>query len=389
MGVSSSDNVQTTRARGASTGFISCGRVSPLKSAKSIKEASLMRIDESPVDMEKVINQNDSAIAINGESETPPRSKRTARVYSFDGDVQLVSGKKQEVVEQQLSTRRSAHKESSVNEKFCRICFEGEEDVTKGFLICPCRCDGSLKHIHEECLKTWLVQRDSEENRLTIGATCEICNYLYHIEVEKKMLFSCKRSFNDGFANLLIAFGLFVCILNLIWIVSKYFESVRIMKEENKGNIQKLQALENQQSINKILIALTSVLGILFFIPMVISIKRAFYENKIISIKFFNIDTEERKSKVPNNNFQQQQDIYLDFDESYVDEFFAANGETNDARLQLDCLQQHTQDNHNPLILSANQSGLNLLTSSMSQSHQISNSIHLQHSDSVMGSAHD
>ena len=34
----------------------------------------------------------------------------------------------------------------------CRICFSGAED---GKLISPCKCDGTQKYVHEECLRKW------------------------------------------------------------------------------------------------------------------------------------------------------------------------------------------------------------------------------------------
>lgn len=38
------------------------------------------------------------------------------------------------------------------DEKICRICLEFE--TTDDKLIWPCRCAGSVKFVHEECLKT-------------------------------------------------------------------------------------------------------------------------------------------------------------------------------------------------------------------------------------------
>ena len=48
----------------------------------------------------------------------------------------------------------------------CRICLE--EEANEEILIAPCRCSGSSKHVHIECLQTWrqTASRDSEgENR--------------------------------------------------------------------------------------------------------------------------------------------------------------------------------------------------------------------------------
>lgn len=57
----------------------------------------------------------------------------------------------------------------------CRICLGSDE--TKN-LITPCACTGTLKYVHEECLKTWLLTKKEED--------------LYHCEI-------CKQHFNMNF----------------------------------------------------------------------------------------------------------------------------------------------------------------------------------------------
>ncbi|XP_030629184.1 E3 ubiquitin-protein ligase MARCH11 [Chanos chanos] len=52
----------------------------------------------------------------------------------------------------------------------CRICFQGAE---QGELLSPCRCDGSVRHAHQQCLLKWISERGSW--------TCELCNYRFHI----------------------------------------------------------------------------------------------------------------------------------------------------------------------------------------------------------------
>ena len=48
----------------------------------------------------------------------------------------------------------------------CRICFESQEP-----LYSPCRCDGSIKYIHEECLLKWVLVTDR--------IACELCKETY------------------------------------------------------------------------------------------------------------------------------------------------------------------------------------------------------------------
>ena len=68
--------------------------------------------------------------------------------------------------------------------KICRICY-GEEDENEidNFLVQPCKCSGSLKYIHLNCLKHWLntkscAKMESNENFsifLVKQVECEIC----------------------------------------------------------------------------------------------------------------------------------------------------------------------------------------------------------------------
>lgn len=43
----------------------------------------------------------------------------------------------------------------------CRICLE-QDSLDK--LISPCNCDGTIKYIHMDCLKTWLLSKFSIDN---------------------------------------------------------------------------------------------------------------------------------------------------------------------------------------------------------------------------------
>ena len=57
-------------------------------------------------------------------------------------------------------------------ERECRIC-RGEDEPGRP-LLHPCRCSGSIKYTHQECLENWLAQSGS--NR------CELCNHSFRFE---------------------------------------------------------------------------------------------------------------------------------------------------------------------------------------------------------------
>lgn len=66
------------------------------------------------------------------------------------------------------SIRRMAEAE----ERECRICRGNDEPGRP--LLHPCRCSGSIKYTHEDCLVNWLAQSGSTR--------CELCNHSFRFE---------------------------------------------------------------------------------------------------------------------------------------------------------------------------------------------------------------
>jgi len=64
--------------------------------------------------------------------------------------------------------------------KVCRICL-GEESEKDDPLISPCKCAGTMSHIHLECLREWLnSKRTKKEGERVItycwkALECELC----------------------------------------------------------------------------------------------------------------------------------------------------------------------------------------------------------------------
>ena len=48
---------------------------------------------------------------------------------------------------------------------FCKICFETGNTIDNK-LIHPCKCDGSIKFVHEKCILKWLIQTDNQPGAL-------------------------------------------------------------------------------------------------------------------------------------------------------------------------------------------------------------------------------
>ena len=62
----------------------------------------------------------------------------------------------------------------------CRICLE---DESKGELIAPCACDGTIKYVHSECLNRWRFNDINIFSR----TNCEICKKPYLIKRQYKI----------------------------------------------------------------------------------------------------------------------------------------------------------------------------------------------------------
>ncbi|XP_056404520.1 probable E3 ubiquitin-protein ligase MARCHF10 isoform X2 [Hyla sarda] len=65
----------------------------------------------------------------------------------------------------------------------CRICLMGGE-TTENDLIAPCQCSGSLKYVHSECLKKWLLAKIKSGAELNTVRTCEMCKQTVECEIE-------------------------------------------------------------------------------------------------------------------------------------------------------------------------------------------------------------
>ena len=58
-------------------------------------------------------------------------------------------------------------------EVVCRVCQLSLEDEPEKRLFYPCRCSGSIKYVHEDCLAQWLRVKKSKKD------ACEVCGALF------------------------------------------------------------------------------------------------------------------------------------------------------------------------------------------------------------------
>ena len=88
------------------------------------------------------------------ESHTPPASES------------LLEGQRDPV----SSSSSAQDPLNEEGEDECRVCRGGDE---LGSLFTPCKCSGSIRHVHQECLEMWLRHKNSTSEK------CELCGCVY------------------------------------------------------------------------------------------------------------------------------------------------------------------------------------------------------------------
>lgn len=82
------------------------------------------------------------------------------------------------------------------NEPTCRICLEPGEHSNP--LLCACKCTGSIRYIHLQCLRTWLgKQLNVSKTKYCVTIrwtplTCEMCKspYRYRIYLDNRKYYT-------------------------------------------------------------------------------------------------------------------------------------------------------------------------------------------------------
>lgn len=77
--------------------------------------------------------------------------------------------------------------------KLCRFCYSSECDDLTGPFISPCKCDGSIKWVHRNCLDSWRIQ-SANYSDMTQCYLCKThyqmipCKYKDNVSTLKKLM---------------------------------------------------------------------------------------------------------------------------------------------------------------------------------------------------------
>lgn len=106
-------------------------------------------------------------------------TKNTYPPETFSSKQQIMSANLKPFTLKRLLSNQIEKKilDVELNNRKCKICFEKE--TAENPLIAPCQCSGSIKYVHNDCLKKWIIGKESNVAK----AKCEICQTYYDIEV--------------------------------------------------------------------------------------------------------------------------------------------------------------------------------------------------------------
>ena len=112
----------------------------------------------------------------------------------------------------------------------CRICLESQD---RDLLITPCKCNGSMKYVHEQCLKLWILSSNPDIN----SSSCELCKQAFIIEFELSRKCSFENFTNECF-NIFI-FPLVIIIISIVFAIALFY-LVRGIRQRTLGDEEKV-----------------------------------------------------------------------------------------------------------------------------------------------------
>ena len=129
-----------------------------------------------------------------------------------------------------IQPMNSVSDKSSTTRKICRICYENTNTVNNR-LIAPCLCIGSVKYIHESCLRSWIITSNTPQenlnqtNQMILDKTsCELCKFQYILNEIKKPKCSKSKTCNflEKVLSLLLVTSITLSVMGYILFIIIY-----------------------------------------------------------------------------------------------------------------------------------------------------------------------
>ena len=111
--------------------------------------------------------------------------------------------------------------ENYPEKKQCRICFENDTKAKP--LMAPCNCKGSIKYVHQECLKKWIIILNKNPGKYL----CDICKSPLNVKIKSKLILSCKNLKYEIIKILSFPF-IFLAVTGMIYLIMLFFSQRKI-----------------------------------------------------------------------------------------------------------------------------------------------------------------
>lgn len=165
----------------------------------------------------------------------------------------------------------------------CRICLECE--ASDNSLIHPCKCAGTVKYVHEGCLKAWLSSRDQD----LAQAECELCRTPFVMTMRLQRKCVPKGFLNEGFTHCLLA-PLLAGVLGMIGLIIYLLTDKYLINTSSTS----------QRSYSSVLIGVCIVASLVLIYLLIKALREAFCSRYIEEWTISNHDVPEQDS-VPNS----------------------------------------------------------------------------------------
>ncbi|EAR91423.1 zinc finger protein (macronuclear) [Tetrahymena thermophila SB210] len=171
---------------------------------------------------------------------------------------------------QQKDINSQVNKEQNPRDQFqqdiepthCKICLETECTSETGKMITPCKCSGTLRNVHEECLKTWILTQQKE----IMEAQCEVCMKPYDQTITFGLKLNVKNTCRDGKMNCLTSSVISMFVIALIIVISLLFQQNDRINHSNSQYASSDSFLDSTTHVISLIIICFIILLILLII---------------------------------------------------------------------------------------------------------------------------
>lgn len=173
----------------------------------------------------------------------------------------------------------------------CRICYQNRK--SSNLIITPCKCKGSIKTIHEDCLKQWILTQVKNP----LDFKCDLCKSPVKMKLNSIIVFSCEELKNH--ITIILIYKVLLVMVSSFVVFSLNFLI-------NSGNDDEITLY---MKIYLSFIIILSVFGCGFLIWILVDVvKKGCFKRKILEWKILS-DLDDRGVEVKCDGIQKSKEM--------------------------------------------------------------------------------